>query len=328
VDDGSTDDTSDVCERWAARLPMTCLHVPNAGIAAAKNLGVFAAAAPLLLFFDDDDLADENLLAEHLRTHARYPLDNVAVLGYTDWAASLAVTEVMRYVTDVGHYLFSYTHLRDGQRLDFAYFWGGRSSCKRSLLTRVGVFRPEFEFGSEDIEAGFRISKRLVEWRLLHRKFVVDRGDEELKHRLATVGLAVVYNRRAVQHMNRALTYDGFCNRCQKQGRSQWQFSRLYEDSLVHQWCQTPGARERWEKVREELPARVARVRQIEGLLEGGAGAKERQELLPELHRLYGWTFDAFKTRGIVEAMAGEEVSARPAAAPARLVATGQGATT
>jgi len=64
----------------------------------------------------------------------------------------------MHFVTDVGQYLFAYQDLVDGQRLDHTYFWGGRSSCKRSLL-RHGLFNPTFRFGSEDIELGHRLSR-------------------------------------------------------------------------------------------------------------------------------------------------------------------------
>ena len=46
----------------------------------------------------------------------------------------------MEYVTEIGQQLFSYKNLEDGQRLDYTYFWGGRSSCKRSLLTTYGSF--------------------------------------------------------------------------------------------------------------------------------------------------------------------------------------------
>jgi glycosyltransferase involved in cell wall biosynthesis len=300
VDDGSTDRTSDVCEKWSSRLPLVRTRIERSGIAAAKNIGIFAATSPIILFFDDDDVADENLLAEHLRTHARYPLENVGVLGYTDWAPSLKISEVMRYVTDIGHFLFSYSDLADGQRLDFTYFWGGRSSCKKSLLTRTGIFREQFEFGSEDIEAAFRISKLLVE-RRLHRSIEVDKDDEELKRRLSTLGVAVIFNRKAVQHMNRALTYDDFCRRCERQGRSQQQFSQLYTDSIVHDWCQTTDAAGRWRTAHGFLPAKVARVHDIEAMLKAGLDAKERPILLEELHGLYEWTFNAFKAKGIVE---------------------------
>lgn len=302
VDDGSTDATAEVCERWFSRIPLIYLYIQRSGIAAAKNLGVFAASSPIILFFDDDDIADENLLTEHLKMHARYPLENVTVLGYTEWAPSLEISRVMHYVANIGHYLFSYTNLVDDQRLDFTYFWGGRSSCKKSLLTGTGVFRQEFEFGSEDIELGFRIAKRLVEWRLLHRPFTVDQHDEELKHRLATIGLPVIFNRNAIQYMNRPITYEEFCRRCERQGRSQFQFSQLYDDSIIHEWCQTPNALERWQQIRSSLPVRIARVHEIEAILQASTDPEEQRTLLSELHRLYGWTFDTFKTKGIIEA--------------------------
>jgi hypothetical protein len=228
-------------------------------------------------------------------------LENVAVLGYTDWAASLEISEVMRFVTDIGHYLFSYSHLVDGQRLDFRYFWGGRSSCKKSLLTGTGVFRQDFEFSPEDIELAFRISKRLVKWRL-HQEFEVDNDDEELKHRLATIGLSVIFNRRAVQHMIRPLTYDDFCRRCERQGKLLWRFSSLYRDSIVHQSCQTNELLERWRQAQSFLHAQVARVHEIETMLRNGIDEKERSTLMSELHGLYWSTFDAFKGKGMAEA--------------------------
>src|SRR5579864_9483261 len=54
VDDGSTDETANVCRQFAARAPLRYFYIKNSGISAAKNLGIFAASAPILLFFDDD----------------------------------------------------------------------------------------------------------------------------------------------------------------------------------------------------------------------------------------------------------------------------------
>jgi hypothetical protein len=310
VDDGSTDGTAEVCDKRSSDLPLTLLRLTRSGIAAAKNLGVLAANAPIVLFFDDDDIADEHLLAEHLRTHARYPLDNVAVLGYTAWAPSLNVNETMRYVTDIGHFLFNYSRLADGERLDFTHFWGGRTSCKTSLLCRTGMFDERFEFGSEDIEAGFRISKRLVE-RRLGTSIEVELSDSEMRQRLSTVGLAVIFNRQAIQYMNRAVTFDAFCRRCERQGRSQRQFSGLHTDPIIQEWCDTIGAAERWPAVKRLLPANVFRVHQIEEALHSGVEVGERLRLLEELHRRYRWTFNAFKTKGIVEPFNGDGAVSR-----------------
>jgi len=296
VSDGSTDDTVDVCRGIADRLPLTLVESPASGIAVAKNLGVDAAAAPLLLFFDDDDVADPGLVTAHLEAHRRYPLEHVALLGFTDWHPRLEKTEVMRFITDVGHYLFGYTSLRHGQVLDHTYFWGGRSSCKRSLLVRAGGFRPEFTFGSEDIEAGHRISRMVATERR-----AAGGAREAGSAPAADVALTVVYSRDAVQHMIRPITYDEFCRRCERQGRSQWQFSRFYDDRRVDEWCGVHGAVRRWREVRRDLDAKVARVHELEPVVESAAG-DDHDRLVKELHSLYWWTFDAFKTKGIAEA--------------------------
>src|SRR5262245_5938735 len=53
VNDGSTDETAAVCRGFEARVNLRCLSIANSGISAAKNLGLFAATAPIVLFFDD-----------------------------------------------------------------------------------------------------------------------------------------------------------------------------------------------------------------------------------------------------------------------------------
>ena len=81
VDDGSTDQTRQVCREMEKTLPLRYVFQANSGISTAKNLGVFMAQAPILFFFDDDDVADRNLLKEHLRSHREHPGENVAILG-------------------------------------------------------------------------------------------------------------------------------------------------------------------------------------------------------------------------------------------------------
>ena len=57
VDDGSTDGSGDVCDRWAARdARFRVLHLPNGGPAAARAAGVRAAQCEYLAFCDADDL--------------------------------------------------------------------------------------------------------------------------------------------------------------------------------------------------------------------------------------------------------------------------------
>jgi len=121
VDDGSKDATSEVCRDFASPIQLKYLHIENSGISAAKNTGILASRGRILLLFDDD-IADRRLLEEHLKAHKQYPQESVAILGYTTWAPPLSVTPLMRYVTDIGRFLFAYGDLKDGQMLDFYLF--------------------------------------------------------------------------------------------------------------------------------------------------------------------------------------------------------------
>ena len=131
VDDGSRDPVvPDVVDELAGRLPIVGVRIRHAGRAAAKNLAVMLARAPVVLFFDDDDRAAPDYLERHLAGHEAQPGEAVAVLGHTDWAPELARSPLMHYVTDVDRMLFAYERLGDGQVLDWRGFWEGR--CRAS----------------------------------------------------------------------------------------------------------------------------------------------------------------------------------------------------
>src|SRR5262245_20429037 len=66
VDDGSTDNTRAVLERYGARLRY--LHQQNRGPSAARNLGIKHAKAPWIAIQDSDDLS----LPFHLESLYRY----------------------------------------------------------------------------------------------------------------------------------------------------------------------------------------------------------------------------------------------------------------
>ncbi len=255
VDDGSKDATPEVCREFASRIELKYLHIDNSGTSAAKNTGILASRGKILLFFDDDDIADRRLLEEQLKAHKQHQAENIAVLGYTTWAPTLSVTPLMRYVTEIGRFLFAYADLKDGQMLDFTYLWAGRCSCKRSFLAKHGVFNRQFRApGIEDIELGYRLSR---------------------------FGLGVVFHRAAVSYMTRALTFDEFCKRCERQGEALFLFSRLHDDPVVQQYCQLadpfidnravgvdPEAR--WPEVAALFRERINETGRVERLLAWG----------------------------------------------------------
>jgi len=272
VDDGSSDWTERVCKRLGEELHLRYFRIENSGISAAKNLGLFASQAPLVLWFDDDDIADPALLQAHIDAHEAHPEENVAVLGYTAWASELEVTPLMEYVTEIGKILFSYPEIEDGQMLNWTYFWGGRSSCKRSFLTQYGSF-DQYMPGQEDMELAFRLSKQ---------------------------GLKVVYSRSARSYMVRAVSFDEFAQRTRKIGQALWHFRQRHDEPAVERYTRIAQALERWPKLEPSLEEKVERVRSLERR-HVEAGELEESEL-EELRELYGWTIEAFRTRGIAEA--------------------------
>jgi glycosyltransferase involved in cell wall biosynthesis len=288
VDDGSADETGDVCRALMGDLPLRYFRIEHSGISAAKNLGIFTARAPIIFFFDDDDVASPQLLAEHLAAHERHPEETVAVLGYTTWVAGLEVTPLMHFVMNIGQHLFAYRDLTDGAMLEFGFFWGGRSSCKRSLLAQHGIFNRQFRGIIEDIELEYRLSK---------------------------FGLRVVYNRQAVSYMNRPLDLDAFCDRVVRKGRALYLFGQVHPDVAVQEYCRSQGAYADWQGFKWRYQAQLRRARTIEAMLAAAPVLVERRELLDELWGLYQSSFEALTVKGFREGASGlldEPVAAAP----------------
>ena len=71
VDDGSTDDTVQVVQRYADQLPLKFVQQGNAGRSAARNAGIRAATGDVIVFSDDDRIVPPSFVADHLRAFGR-----------------------------------------------------------------------------------------------------------------------------------------------------------------------------------------------------------------------------------------------------------------
>ncbi len=66
VDDGSTDDTGNICDQYAKdNINLRVIHQKNQGLSAVRNVGIEAAKGEYLTFIDGDDYVATNFL-EHL----------------------------------------------------------------------------------------------------------------------------------------------------------------------------------------------------------------------------------------------------------------------
>jgi glycosyltransferase involved in cell wall biosynthesis len=279
VIDESSDETPALLAAYAGRLHMRVFRQDGGGLAAAKNLGIFAATSPILVFLDDDDVLEPGALAAHLAAHKANPDLAVAVLAHTSLAPDVARSPLMRHVTEVGGQLFSYKWVRPGERMDYRGFWGGRSSCKREFLLKWGVFNPAFRFGYEDIELGWRLRPH---------------------------GLNVIYEPSASARMIRSIPFDDFCRRSYAQGRAQFRFSQLHPDEPVREYCEIDNATFEWVKNWRDYASILRSTRELDeqasALVE--AGRELPAEFQGRLDKAYFRAFALTRVKGVADAIA------------------------
>ena len=171
ADDGSTDETAEVCAWASAFLTLRHLPAPWGGQAVALNRGIAAAAGRYCLLLDDDIEVEPQFVAAHVRAQdqcgggigiGQLSLRTVADL---DWFARRHATA----------WLSRYRALNEGTRIpSWRDCSSGNLSAPRDALLAAGGFAPE-----------------------LRRSF-----DGELAYRLASRGLRYVYVPRALGHQH------------------------------------------------------------------------------------------------------------------------------
>ena len=278
VDDGSSDGTTAVLDAYRGKLPMRVVRQNAAGLAAAKNLGIFMSRSPILLFVDDDDVPSTDMLIGHLSGHLRYQERGAIILGHTVLAPEIADLPLMRHVTGAGGQLFSQGWMQPWQGLTFREFWGGRSSVKRALLVEFGVFNPIFRFGCEDIELAWRLER-------VH-------------------GISVIYQPAALTTMIRGLGFDDFCRRSIRQGRSQWAFASLHPNEDVRAYCEIDQGLAAWSAAATDFAAILRRVRGLDRMMQmrGPRAPPLTAQSQVELDGGYREAFFLCRAKGIADA--------------------------
>jgi glycosyltransferase involved in cell wall biosynthesis len=180
VDDGSADGTSDVARAHGAHV---IRHPENRGLAAARNSGVAAAAAPVVAFLDDDCEAEpgwaEQLLAGYADriTGVGGPIRPVAsgrfLPGYLRRNNPLRPQERDLARGDSLPYRF-YRYLArewkqpdESARREVYSFAGANMSFRRDAVLRAGGFDERFRFGGEELDLCMRLGRMEPESGLL-----------------------------------------------------------------------------------------------------------------------------------------------------------------
>ncbi|HEY3674428.1 MAG TPA: glycosyltransferase family A protein [Candidatus Tumulicola sp.] len=148
VNDGSSDETSAVLHRMAARARCAyeIIEQPNGGLAKARNAGIARAKGERIIFIDDDVLVLPNFVAEHLRSAETHPADVVR-------GGAIAVESF----DDLPPPVWSLKHYSGN------FFWTTNVSVPLETLRAAGAFNESFgEYGWEDIDVGLRLRARGV----------------------------------------------------------------------------------------------------------------------------------------------------------------------
>ncbi len=150
IDDGSTDGSSGLCDTLAEKfLEIRVFHQRNAGVSAARNLGLREAKMDNLLFADGDDTVDGRALREVLRAEG-----DLVIFGAEGVACHGAPGEL------------------DWRRKFVELFWENSLSpvwnkvYKKRILQENSLYFREDMFVYEDLE--------FVLWYLAHCETVVN----------------------------------------------------------------------------------------------------------------------------------------------------------
>lgn len=155
VDDGSTDGSAAVAERFGARV---LRHETPRGPAAARNAGAEAARAPIVFFLDADVEPHHDALARALKRFEDDP-DLAALFGsYDDKPAAPGL--VSRYRNLLHHYVHQQGEFVDDARPAHT-FWTGCGAIRREVFLEIGGFDPSLyrRPAIEDIELGYRLGR-------------------------------------------------------------------------------------------------------------------------------------------------------------------------
>lgn len=168
LDDGSTDNTSEVVARFGKRVSYR--FAPNGGIDRARNLAASFATSPFLAFCDHDDLWREDKLAQQMELHQRnpdlqYSFTNFSIVVDGVWASRTKLDEApagfFAGIDSLGCEPFEYKSSLYDQLLSFQPIWPSTIVISRRFFAELKGFREEFgKNPSEDLEFTLRCVQR------------------------------------------------------------------------------------------------------------------------------------------------------------------------
>lgn len=153
VDDGSTDKTLSILQKYASQDPrLKVVQIPHGGIVDAANAGLDAAQAPLIARADADDIAMPERFSKQAQYLAEHP--EVVCLGSRMW-----LMEPYGSIIDQSHHPL--THEEIDRELLRGSGWAMPqpvAMLRKDAITKVGGYRKEYLW-SEDLDLFLRMAE-------------------------------------------------------------------------------------------------------------------------------------------------------------------------
>ncbi len=147
VDDGSTDETPKILERY----PIRVIHQPNQGVSAARNRGIEAARGHIIALLDSDDEWKPHKLQNHydfFKENPDYKIHQTEEIWIKD---GKFLNKKKKHQKKSGDIFYDSLHL--------CLISPSAVAIKKELFGEVGLFREDFEV-CEDYELWLRITRR------------------------------------------------------------------------------------------------------------------------------------------------------------------------
>ncbi len=149
VDDGSTDETPKILERY----PIRVIHQPNRGVSAARNRGIEAARGHIIALLDSDDEWKPHKLQNHydfFEVNPDYKIHQTEEIWIKD---GKFLNKKRKHQKKSGDIFYDSLHL--------CLISPSAVAIKKELFEEVGLFREDFKV-CEDYELWLRITRKYL----------------------------------------------------------------------------------------------------------------------------------------------------------------------
>ncbi|MEM9719527.1 MAG: glycosyltransferase [Bacteroidota bacterium] len=188
VDDGSSDNTFEVIQKYQDRLRVSYYFQEDLGyrVASARNLAIKHSQADICVFIDSGIIVNNNFLGEHLLNYQNSS-SRVAVIGsvygfcddlfefrnlgklidkHSDLEELFQIVRTKKEYKDVREPFFEqYNYRLELMMAPWIYYWTGNASfAKSSLPEGEETFDAIFDYnhGYEDVDLGYRLFRNGV----------------------------------------------------------------------------------------------------------------------------------------------------------------------